>query len=255
MQIRELWRYPVKSMRGEKCRSLRIDLHGVVGDRSFGVLDLQSGTIISAKRDGRLLEASARTEGEGVVIEHPAGPERRPGADLDRELTAWLGRGVRLVAAAQHGIGTYECPEDFEVDDSDPVSWQGSAHSFVDESDVHLLTTADWTTLGSMRPDLHWDVRRFRPNIVLDAGDRLSTTLIGQHLRIGDAVLEVTKGCTRCVMTTRVQPGGIERELDILRHVIANCDNQVGVRAAVVRAGSVDQGGTAEVSTPVPDRR
>ncbi len=254
LKVIELRRYAVKSMQGEICDELGIEANGVSGDRGFGVLDRESGTIISAKRDGRLLEASARMSGEGVCVRLPGGREILEGIDIDRELTSWLGRDVRLVPARLHGVGTFECPEDFERDESPSVRWQGPGHSFVDESDLHLLTTADLLLLKRQRPDLQWDVRRFRPNIVLDAGEgegegegETSDKWIGRHLRIGDAVVRVTGACTRCVMTTRAQPGGVERQLDILRHVVRHCDNTVGVRAAVVQPGRVFAGGDAHV--------
>jgi uncharacterized protein YcbX len=157
-----------------------------------------------------------------------------------------------LVNATRYGIGTFECPEDFERDDSESSSWQGTGHSFVDESDLHLLTTADLTLLRQNRPELQWDVRRFRPNIVLDAGEGVvSNDLIDRHLQIGGAILLITKACTRCVMTTRAQPGGVVRQLDILRHVIENCSNEVGVRATVVRPGRMLLGCDAQVTETV----
>ena len=248
MKVVELRRYAVKSMQGESCDELWVGVTGISGDRGFGVLDTESGTIISAKRDGRLLEAIARTSDEGVRVRLPGGRQMSEGVDLDRVLTSWLGRDVRLVRARHHGVGTFECPEDFEREESPVVRWQGTGDSFVDESDLHLLSTADLRLLQRQRPDLPWDVRRFRPNIVLGAGeDETSDRWIGQLLRIGDAVVRVTGPCTRCVMTTRAQPGGLERQLDILRHVIHHCDNAVGVRAAVVEPGRVSAGGDAHV--------
>ncbi len=71
----------------------------------------------------------------------------------------------------------------------------------------------------------------------------------GRRILVGDVELEVLKGCTRCVMTTRAQPGGIERQLDILRHVIAAHANQVGFRAGVARAGTVRVGDPVRVAT------
>jgi uncharacterized protein YcbX len=69
----------------------------------------------------------------------------------------------------------------------------------------------------------------------------------GQRILVGEVELEVEKGCTRCVMTTRAQPGGIEQQLDILRHVIRAHGNQVGFRASVVREGTVRVGDTVRV--------
>jgi uncharacterized protein YcbX len=240
MRVESLWRYPVKSMQGEPCDELSVQSVGVSGDRSFGVLNLSTRTVISAKRDGRLLEAAATLRDGELFVRLPDGQELGPGDELDERLTHWLGHAAKLVEATRHGAATFESQEDFEQDDSKSEQWEGTNGSFVDESPLHLLTTADLELLSSERPQLHWDVRRFRPNVVVDApASALDEVESGQRVQIGEVEIEIWKGCTRCVMTTRPQPGGLERELDILRHVIQSHDNQVGLRAMVIRTGVV----------------
>jgi uncharacterized protein YcbX len=243
MKVQSLWRYPVKSMQGETRDELKFESHGVVGDRSYGVFDLQSKTIISAKRDGRLLEASATLTNGELSVRLPGGQELDSGDVLDERLTRWLGRPVRLVEATSHGVATFEAQEDFERDDSTTEQWEGTEGSFVDESPLHLLTTADLRQLSVERPDLQWEVRRFRPNVVIE-GDlgTLGPIQSGRRIQIGEVEVRIWKGCTRCVMTTRPQPDGLERQLDILRHAIRFHDNQVGLRATVVRTGMVHLG-------------
>jgi len=236
--VASLWRYPVKSMRGESCEELRFEERGVIGDRAFGVLDLASRTIVSAKRDGRLLYAVAATSSGELVVTLPGGQELDQGEVLDENLSRWLERPVKLIDAA-----TYECQEDFERDDSALVEWEGSSGSFVDESPLHLLTTTDLELLARERPELQWSVRRFRPNVVIDTSlESLGSLESGQRLRLGGVEIEIQKGCTRCVMTTRPQPELLDRQLDILRHVIKEHDNVVGSRAVVVKTGLVRVG-------------
>lgn len=242
-QVGSLWRYPVKSMRGESCDELRLEERGVAGDRAFGVFDLGSGTIVSAKREGRLLGAVADLSSGELVVRLPDGREHGRGEILDECLSRWLERPVRLIDAATFGAGTYECPEDYDRDDSELVQWEGPSGSFVDESPLHLLTTADLEQLALERPDLQWDVRRFRPNVVVDAApDSLGLLQPGQRLQLGDVEVEIQKGCSRCVMTTRHQPESLERQLDILRHVSKAHNNVIGVRAKVVRTGLIRVG-------------
>ena len=243
MLVKSLWRYPVKSMQGEACEELEMETNGVAGDRSWGVLDLTSNTVISAKRDGRLLEAAATLRDGEVSVRLPGAQELDPGNVLDENLTRWLGRPAKLVDAVSHGVATFEAHEDFESDDSDLEQWEGTGASFVDESPLHLLTTGDLEHLRSERPDLHWDVRRFRPNVVVDAHHGgLGPVEAARRIQIGEVEIELWKGCTRCVMTTRPQPEGLDRELDILRHSIKFHDNKVGLRAWVVRTGTVRVG-------------
>ncbi|HVB19411.1 MAG TPA: MOSC N-terminal beta barrel domain-containing protein [Acidimicrobiales bacterium] len=251
-RVSALFRYPVKSMRGEALDELVLEGSGVRGDRAYGVLDVASGTVLSAKREGRLLEASARLEDEELVVTLPDGREYDPGPALDESLARWLARPVRLVEAAQFGAPVFQSIEDFERDDSPLSSWEGVDSSFVDESALHVLSTGDLRRLDQERPDLSWDVRRFRPNVVLDADvESARAWSRGSRLVVGEVEFEVSKGCTRCVMTTRAQPENLSRQLDVLRHVTAQHDRKVGVRARVVRTGRlhVNDLATAHVRT------
>ena len=243
MIVQGLWRYPVKSMGGELVDDVTFTERGVQNDRAWGVRDVTSGTILSAKREGRLLGASASLVNDQLSVTLPDGRVYDPGPALDESLGRWLERDVRLVDADAYGVPVFQSVDDFEHDDAPLTSWEGSPGSFVDDSPVHLLTTGDLALLERERPDLNWEVRRFRPNVVIDAP--LISRLVwekGQRLALGEVEVEITKGCSRCVMTTRAQPGGLERELDVLRHVARHHDARVGVRARVTRPGALRSG-------------
>lgn len=247
MRAVALWRFPVKSLQGERCEALELTSGGVAGDRSLGVLDVAAGTILSGKRDGRLLEGQACWRDGEVRVRVPGDRvERPPGAALDDAVTRWLGLAARVVAAASHGVGTFESHEDAWDDASTLVRWEGIDGSFVDESHLHLVTTGDLDRLAGERPELQWDARRFRPNAVVEAP--AGWLAVGSRLQLGTAAVEVVKGCTRCAMTTRPQPGGLVHEPDLLRHVRAAHDNVVGVRARVVRPGWLGQEDAVEVA-------
>jgi uncharacterized protein YcbX len=250
MKVAGLWRYPVKSMQGEARDSLVLDDGGIEGDRRFGVLDPASGTIISAKKDGRLLEARAMLVGVELTVRLPTGETALgTGPAVDAALSAWLGRTVHLVEARPDGRGTFECPADFEDDASELSRWQGPYGSFVDSSPVHLLTTASLRAMSSERPDLRWDVLRFRPNVLIEAdgSERIEDAWVGRPVRLGQVELGVRKSCGRCVMTTRPQPGGLPRQLDILRHLSSAHSADLGVLAQVTRGGRIEVGQPATV--------
>ena len=247
-RVEAIFRYPVKSMRGESRDSLVIGPVGVDGDRRFGLLDVRSGTIISAKKDGRLLDARAMFAGVELTVRLPTGETAlATGPSVDAALTQWLGRPVRLVEARPEGRGTYEMPVDFEDDESEPLQWQGPPGSFVDSAPVHVLTTASLRGGAVERPELQWDVARFRPNVLIDTegDDFIEQGWIGRRLAFGTVVLEIRRPCSRCVMTTRAQPGGIARQLDILRHINQAHESNLGVLGRVV------EGGRLEVGQPV----
>lgn len=241
--VKALWRYPVKSMRGEAEASLHVGWRGVERDRAYGVLDENSGTVISAKREGRLLHAAASLRSGELSVRLPDGEEFEPGARLNERLSTWLERPVRLIEAVNHGAATYESQEDFERDESPSLTWEGRDGSFVDESSLHLLTTGDLAMLERERPDLQWDVGRFRPNVIIESdATSLAMATPGRRFRLGDVDIEIESGCSRCVMTTRSQPGNLDRQLDVLRHVAKVHDGELGVRAKVHRVGVIGVG-------------
>jgi uncharacterized protein YcbX len=207
VHVAALWRHPVKSALGEPLQRAVVTAAGVVGDRAWAVRDVASGAVLSAKREPRLLQLSARILGEAVHVDVP-GVGRSAGHNADALLTEWLGRPVRLDVAT------------------------GSA--YVDEADLHLVTRAE---LGA------WDERRFRPNVVIDGIDALDA-LVGERLRVGGIDIEITKRTKRCAMPTMAQPG-LEKDVDVLRSLARGRDLRLGVYARVITRGNISVGDSA----------
>ena len=243
VRVHALWRHPVKSMQGERVDEIRITPRGVEDDRRYGVLDRATGTILSAKRYGELLQARALQTGPELVVCLPNGETVLGlGAGSDAALSSWLGRPVHLQEATEHTVGTYELHED-ATDDTTPVhQWTGPEGSFVDSSPVHLVTTA---SLGAVDAD----VRRFRPNIVVTADDDgfVEDDWVGARVHVGEAALNVLAPCPRCAMVTRAQPGGIERDTGVFRSLAQSHDASLGVLAWVVQPGTVRVGDPVRV--------
>jgi uncharacterized protein YcbX len=240
MRIVGLWRYPVKSMQGETVEVAELGAFGIAGDRRYGVQLEESGRILSAKRDGRLLTARATTT-DSVRLSLPTGETLDgPGPSTDRALSSWLERSVRLVEATNE-VPTFESQVDPLDDASASATWQGSPGALFDSSPLHVLTTASLRAMALQRPDLDWSVARFRPNLVVDvAGDeRVEDAWVGRRCSVGEVRLEIIKPCERCVMVTRPQPGGLDRELGVLTHLSHVADGSLGVLALVARPGTV----------------
>lgn len=229
MRVVEIWRYPVKSLGGERLERADIGPLGVEGDRRWGIRDLATGNVLTARRQPEMLFARASLLAGRLRIELPDG---RVTVD-DDDLSHWLGRPVALVPAGAGG--TYEAPLDADAE-ADWVSWEGPPDAWHDSgrSRVSMLSSA---TLGSE------DVRRFRPNVLLD-GDG-EDGLVGRTIRLGGAVLEVRKQISRCVMVTRPQPG-LERDLAVLRRINRERDGNLAIGATVARPGTVSVGDTLE---------
>ena len=94
-----------------------------------------------------------------------------------------------------------------------------------------MISTA---TLGE------WDRRRFRANVVLD-GDG-EDALVGKEIALGDAVLHVESPILRCVMITRPQPDGIERDVEVLRTINRDRGSCIAIGATVRTPGDVGVG-------------
>lgn len=140
------------------------------------------------------------------------------------------------------------------------LEFESPPGTYIDAYPVHLLTDRSLASLQRRNPDSVVDVRRFRPNLVValdddvDAGaDFPELDWIGRRLTIGDddgVELEVVHPCPRCVMVTRPQGDGIPEDRSVLRTIVREVDQNLGVYANVVRAGQVSAGAEVGWSSP-----
>lgn len=254
-----LWRYPVKSMAGERCTDVRIGERGVAGDRRYALVDVATGKVASAKNPRlwpTLLSFGARyvetpgTNGRTsrVEIALPSGAVRSSDDPaIDADLAATLGRQVRLasVAPLQPVLEEY-WPDLDDLAHRDEVTDEAMpGATFFDSATVHLLTTNTLAALRARYPAGNFDVERFRPNLLLDAGtdeEFAEDAWIGKTVRIGpDVVLQVTGGTGRCVMTTLAH-GTLPADTGVLRTAAVHHGAHVGIYAEVLHGGTVAVG-------------
>lgn len=235
MRVFELWRYPVKSLQGERLDEVTLTEAGLEGDRRLALFDVETGFGLTARRDPELLFASAAVAHDGGVdITLPDGSVTRD----DSALSAWIGRAVRLRSADEELVPRYENPADFEHEaTSSWAPFDGAAVAFHDSSRARVSLVSA-TTIGG------WDRRRFRANVYVDGDGDGEDALVGSTVALGDAVLDVVERIARCVMTTRPQPGGIERDLDVLRTINRERGGCLAVGALVARTGVIRVGDT-----------
>lgn len=238
--VTEVWRYPVKSMQGERLDAADVTEAGIVGDRAWAVVDAETGKVASAKHPrkwARLLECRASWLDGAVQIELPdgavVGTADMDTAEADKALSAFLGRDVVLASAGTPG-GAYEmvwpgieglAPTEFIEQTaigteatgesvSDVTVGIAAPGSFFDVAPLHVVSTATLGLLGA-------DVRRLRPNVVLDVeGDAfLENEWMGRTMAVGDSArLALGIPAMRCVMTTLPQPG-LSRDLSVLQTI------------------------------------
>ena len=236
MRVLELWRFPVKSLQGERLDVAELGPGGIAGDRSWALFDVATGFGLTARRVPDLLFAAATLRADGAVrIALPDGTA----TDDDAVLSDWLGRPVALRSAAEvTERRRYESPEDDLDERSGWHDWEGAAGgAFHDNADgrVSLVSAA---TLGT------WDRRRFRSNVVLDGAGE--DALLGERVRLGSAVLAVGTPIPRCVMVTRPQPGGIGRDTGVLKTIHRERGGELAIAAQVLAPGTVRTGDVLE---------
>ena len=226
MQVVGLWRYPVKSLQGERLDAAEITEDGLAGDRRYAIFDTATGLGLTGRRMPELLFAAARLREDGTAeITLPDGSI----ADDDVALSRWLGRAVHLRSVEEEGTRQYENPEDTEHE----TQWRAftGAHGAFHDSSSIRVSLVSTTTLGT------WDPRRFRSNVLLDGEGE--DALVGQAIHLGEAVLHIGRRISRCVMTTRPQPGGIEADPDVLRTIARERDACLAIGALVAQSGTV----------------
>ena len=255
-----IWRFPVKSMKGEQIAQGEFTEKGLVGDRAYALIDVDTGKVASAKsvrlfpdlfdcsasfveppQPGREVPPVQITLADGSTV-------RSDADDADQLLSAFFGREVTLASAA---------PDDFTIDqyhpdiqDADPGGNRDatveqklgsaffaeagmpspvSAGSFFDLFPVTVLTTSTLDKLIQLQPESDFDERRFRMNIIVDTEEAgfVENDWIDHELVIGDTVrLNVAMPDPRCVMTTLAQDE-LARDTEILRTLVLHNRIQV----------------------------
>lgn len=268
-----LWRYPVKSMMGEELNAVPVTDRGLLGDRAYALVDAADGKVATAKNprkwprlfDFRAAYVDAPRVGAPlppVGITLPDGtPVTNEQQELNQILSGALNREVTLDAAARGQQETVEStfpnpwvpkaeeywPDMEGLDFRDTVTdFDLPEGTFFDLGVVHVLTTATLDRLRELYPSGRFEVRRFRPNVVVHTADGVADFVenawIGRTLALGETVrLSITGPCPRCVMTTLPQ-GDLPRDVGILRTAAQENQAHVGVYASVARGGTVRRG-------------
>jgi uncharacterized protein YcbX len=287
MNISEVWRYPVKSMLGERRDSVTVTATGVAGDRAYAVIDRSDGKVASAKNPRKwraLLSCHAE------FLEEPTAGDAPPPAritlpdgtavtsddsNVHDVLSKLLGREVTLADAAPEGALFEETWPDVEgmapaefidstrvrSDESEAVSdlalgLAAAPGSFFDLAPIHLVTSSSLDELRRLQPGSEFVTQRFRPNIVIDAPAEgfVENGWVGATLRLGaDASVNVMMPTMRCVMTTLAQ-GDLPDDRAVLR--AARDHNRVEISglghwACVGAYASVVSPGTVCVGDPI----
>jgi uncharacterized protein len=282
MHVNQLWRYPVKSMIGETVEQFELDPLGIVGDRTWATRDLERGGIRGAKKIGSLMRLAARDRGDGhaeitlpdgstvstadrdvdarvsAALDHPVRLERlRPADDLDHYRRGAPDSDDMVVELrAIFGREEEEPFPDFSVFPPSIAEFESPPGTYYDAFPLLVMTTAALGALGRALPDSAIDIRRFRPSIVVDTGDdggEASTPghpefdWRGRRAVIGGATIEFQAPCPRCVMVTREIDAEVPADRAVLRHIVRDLDQNLGIYATVVTPGVIALGDAVQM--------
>ena len=213
----EVWRYPVKSMGGERLDSCAVTAAGLEGDRRWALVDgtpNRAGKFLSIREEDRLMTYRARLDGDSVQVVDPNGETHR----LDEGLVS------RIAGQA-----------------SRPLTLREREGANFDDSPVLVVNLATVATFG-LRAGMRVDHRRFRANLYVDgfAADE-EVGWLSRRLRVGEVELEAAKRCERCVVITH-DPDTTVRSPALLRVLTETYDTYMGVYCHVTRPGRVAEG-------------
>ena len=282
--VRELWRFPVKSMQGEQLdRAAEVGTgFGVAGDRGWAIRVESAGEIQGGKKISALLRCAAR------YVEEPAG-----GATPPVEITLPDGVSVRsddpgVHAALSEALGVdvtlwprqtaddvehyrrrgvideAEMRRQFALADDEPLpdfsripvalmqelgEFVSPRGTYFDGTELHLLTTASLDSLAALAPDSRIDVRRFRPNLFVDSGDAAGfpeEDWFGRRMRIGELEADVVMIMQRCVMAAHAQ-ADLPYDRSIIRTLVRETGMNLGIGLNVVKPARVAPGDLVEL--------
>ncbi len=216
-EVAEVWRYPVKSMAGERLDACLITRTGLEGDRRWALVDgvaNRAGKLLTIRQDERLMTYRARLADDSVEVVTPDGDTRR----LDDRMVAHLAEQTAR-----------------------PLTLRDTAGANFDDSPVLVVSLASVAAFG-LEAGFPLDHRRFRANLYLDGLEpEEELRWLGRRIRAGDAELEVIKRCDRCVVITR-DPDTTMATPELLRILTDTHETCMGVYCGVVRPGRVAVG-------------
>ena len=284
-RVKSIYRYPVKSMGGESLEQVRLTSRGLPGDRAWAVRDEVNGGIRGAKKLAGLMRCQARYQ--GVPPESGSGPAEitlpdgttlasdapdageRIGAAIGHSVTLWPLQPAEALDHYRRGAPTHadmdtelraifgRTPDEPLPDLSrfppDLMQYESPPGTYFDAYPLLLLTETSLRSMQRKAPDSAFDVRRFRPNLLLElppdaeaeSEDFPELAWVGAKLRVGSATLRVTIDCPRCVMVTHPQDE-LAKDPGIMRAIVREAGGSIGVYANVEEPGEIAVGDPVE---------
>ena len=304
-RVGEVWRYPLKSMAGERLEGSGVGESGLYGDRGWALRDEEAGEIRGAKMSPALMLCAARYRAQPAAVGAPPHADitlpdgsatatdapdvnERLSELVGRRVTLWpiqpasdrahyrrampgaralglLGRSRAFRKFAQGAMRVAgldrDLREDFGREPGEPLpdfsvfpptlfEFTSPPGTYFDAFPVHLLTTSSLGALARLNPESAWDARRFRPNFLVETAEGLEGLVEsgwgGRGLRVGGLVLKCEVPAPRCSMTIQAQDG-LPKDPRVLRAIVREAGQNLGVYASVATPGRVEVGDEVEL--------
>lgn len=278
--VKELWRYPVKSMEGECLGEASIERLGLMGDRCWAIRDEDKDEISSVRKSPKLLQCSARYQKEPasgqvgsqipqVKITLPNGSSfASDDANKDDVLSGYLDKAVSLWPLQSRKewrfyrlktmAGEEAMKKQFNTKEDLPslssISWlkmlELSVFStplgrFYDAYPLHIVSSNSIEKLKTLEPEGDFQSKRFRPNIFIECNHKKQNfdefDWVGGKLHIGDAVIKCESRTVRCLMPAQRQPG-LDKDSRVLRTLEKHTGRHLGINASVLKEGVINAG-------------
>jgi uncharacterized protein YcbX len=299
--VKQIWRYPVKSMKGERLDDSAVGSLGLPGDRGWALRDEKTGEITNGKRIPLLMQCAARYREEPSddtipqvdITCHDGARIRSDETDVNERLSKALSKTVSLWplqpasnkahyrrASMMSRLSRFKVVRDqlprmmrlpnmdtqvremFSREPAEPLpdllqlppevlEFTSPLGTYFDAFPIHLLTTASLETMRRFNPSAAWDVRRFRPNFLIETEGGIEglpeAGWSGRRLRIGSVELKCEIPTVRCGMTTHAQDD-LPKDPSVLRSIVKDAEQNLGFYAGVVQTGHVALGDVVELA-------
>ena len=273
--ILNIYRYPVKSMMGETLSEADIGEAGIPGDRGWAVRDEKRGGIRGGKKIPQLMTLTAQSGPTAPLITAPDGDSASASTEginewlsekLNHPVTLWP-----LLPADQLDHYRRGAPdtEDFEQElravfgrlPEEPLpdltgfeellEFESPPGTYFDAFPISIMSQQSLATMNQLEGESRFDVRRFRPNLLVDIPDTNhpfpEQAWVGKTVSLGSVQLKIDMTCPRCSMTTHGFDD-LPRDTEIMRKLVNHSDGNLGIYASVQRRGQISVNDHIEIS-------
>ena len=273
--VLNIYRYPVKSMMGESLSEANIEEAGIPGDRSWAVRDEKRGGIRGGKKIPQLMTLAAQSGPTAPLITAPDGDSASASSEhINEWLSGKLNHPVTLwpllpADQLEHYRRGAPDTEDFEQElrsvfgrlPDEPLpdlagfeevlEFESPPGTYFDAFSLSIMSQQSLATMNQLDGESRFDVRRFRPNLLVDIPDTdhpfPEQAWIGKMLSIGSVTLRIEMTCPRCSMTTHGFDD-LPRDTEIMRQLVNHCDGNLGIYASVQTPGQISIEDHIEIS-------